>query len=241
MAYLKMRKKFAGSLQKGLSHLKKNSGKLKTAKFLAELLLIYTKLMVSLEMIIEEAKSKNPCAKVNIDEFDKLLQAHQEKSRRSAKGLFKGGLSDQSEDTVKLHTATHLLHWALREYLGSQVKQTGSAITPEKLRFDFSWDKKLTPKDLEKIESMVQEKIDSGDKVEVEVMPFKKAVKKGAIALFKDRYPEKVSVYSIGNFSKEICRGPHVKNLSELGKFKIIKEQSISSGIRRIYAILEKI
>jgi alanyl-tRNA synthetase (EC 6.1.1.7) len=191
-------------------------------------------------MIVEEAKSKNPQAKVDIDEFNKLLQAHQEKSRRSAKGLFKGGLSDQSEDTVKLHTAAHLLHWALREYLGPQVKQTGSAITPEKLRFDFSWNKKLTPKDLEKIESMVQEKIASGDKVKKEVMPFKKAIEGGVIALFKDRYPEKVSVYSLGNFSKEICRGPHVKNLSELGKFKIIKEQSVSSGIRRIYAVLEK-
>jgi alanyl-tRNA synthetase len=235
-------KKFANSLQKGLVHFEKEYEKIKDNKIPGNVAFdLYQTYGFPLEMIIEEAESKNPQIKVNTGEFDKLLQAHQEKSRKSAKGLFKGGLSDQSEDTVKLHTATHLLHWALREHLGSQIKQTGSAITPEKLRFDFSWDNKLTKEDLEKIESMVQGKIDEGYEVKMEIMPFKKAVEKGATALFKDRYPEKVSVYSIGDFSTEICRGPHVKNLSELGKFKIIKEQSSSSGVRRIYAALEKI
>ncbi len=235
-------KKFASSLQKGLSHFEKEYEKIKDNKIPGNVAFdLYQTYGFPLEMIVEEAESKNPQIKVNTSEFNKLLQEHQDKSRKSAKGLFKGGLSDQSEDTVKLHTATHLLHWALREYLGFQVKQTGSAITPEKLRFDFTWDKKLTKEDLEKIQSMVQSKIDQELEVKMEIMPFKKAVEKGATALFKDRYPEKVSVYSIGDFSTEICRGPHVKNLSELGKFKIAKEQSSSSGVRRIYATLEKI
>jgi len=132
------------------------------------------------------------------------------------------------------------LHAALRKILGEHVKQLGSDITPERLRFDFSHPKKLTPKEIKEIENLVNQKIKENLEVKKEEMPLEKALKSGALAFFKEKYPKKVTVYTIGDFSKEICAGPHVKRTGELGRFKIIKEESAGAGIRRIKAILEK-
>ncbi|MDI6603058.1 MAG: alanine--tRNA ligase, partial [Patescibacteria group bacterium] len=135
--------------------------------------------------------------------------------------------------------ATHLLHTALRKVLGVHVKQMGSDITPERLRFDFSHPQKVTEEEIKKVEELVNQKIKEDLEVKKEEMPYEKAVKAGALAFFKEKYPEVVTVYSINNWSKEICAGPHVRRTSELGIFKIIKEESCGAGIRRIRAVLE--
>ncbi len=176
--------------------------------------------------------------KVDEDGFKKEFEKHQKISRISS-GVFRGGLADRSEMTTKLHTATHLLHQALRNVLGPAVVQKGSNITSERLRFDFSYDKKMTDEQLKKVEGMVNSKIKEKLPVTKEEMSTEEAKKSGALGLFESRYGERVSVYSIGKFSKEICGGPHVKNTSELGKFKIIKEEAVSAGVRRIKAVLE--
>jgi len=165
-----------------------------------------------------------------------LLEKHKALSRLGAYEKFSGGLKDQSEKTIKGHTATHLLHQALRDVLGDHVHQTGSNITAERIRFDFSHSEKLTDKEIKKVEEIVNKKIRDNLKVWSEIMSFKKARKIGAIGLFGEKYGEKVSVYFIGNYSKEFCGGPHVRSTGELGKFKILKEESAGSGSRRIYA-----
>jgi len=191
-----------------------------------------------IELTKEIAKEKG--IELDIEGFRKELKKHQKLSRASAKGKFSSGLADNSEQTTKLHTATHLLNESLRKVLGKDVKQKGSNITSERLRFDFNFPRKLTEKEIKKIEELVNKKIKEGLKVTSEEMPLKKALASKTIqAEFGARYPEIVSVYSIGNFSKEICTGPHVKNTRELGKFKIIKEQSSSAGVRRIKAVVE--
>jgi alanyl-tRNA synthetase len=153
--------------------------------------------------------------------------------------VFGSGLADQSKKTIKLHTATHLLNEALKKVLDKNIKQRGSNITPERLRFDFNFPRKLTEKEIKKIEELVNKKISQGLKVTSEEVPLKTAIEIGAQSEFNARYPDIVSVYSIGNFSKEICTGPHVKNTNEIGKFKIKKEESSASGIRRIKAVVE--
>lgn len=192
---------------------------------------------IPLEFIKEEAKE----AGVELDEkgFQKLFKKHQKLSRKGAEKKFKGGLVDASEKTIKYHTATHLLHQALRKVLGKHVEQRGSNITPERLRFDFSHPTKMTPEEIKKVENLVNQKIEKKLPIVCEEMSPAEAKKKGAIGLFVHKYGDKVKVYSIGNFSKEICGGPHIKNTGELGKFQIIKEESVSAGVRRIKAILE--
>ncbi len=170
--------------------------------------------------------------------FNKEFAKHQKLSRTASAGVFKSGLADQSEKTIKLHTATHLLNQALKKVLDKNIKQKGSNITPERLRFDFNFPRKLTEKEIKKVEDIMNKKISQGLKVTSEEMPLKKALKIGAKSEFNARYPDIVSVYSIGNFSKEICTGPHVKNTNEIGKFKIKKEESSASGIRRIKAVV---
>ncbi len=172
-------------------------------------------------------------------EFNKELSKHQKLSQTASKGKFKAGLADNSEQTTKLHTVTHLLHKALKKVLGEHVQQMGSNITPERLRFDFAHDKKMTDKEIKKTEEIVNKQIEKGLNVTHKEMPYKKAQKEKAESNFKDRYPEIVKVYSVGDFSKEICTGPHVKNTKEIGKFKIKKETSSSAGVRRIKAVLE--
>jgi alanyl-tRNA synthetase len=152
--------------------------------------------------------------------------------------VFGSGLADHSEKTMRLHTATHLLNEALRKTLDKNIKQKGSNITSERLRFDFNFDRKLTEKEIKKVEDLVNKKISEKIKVTSEEMPLKKALKI-AQAEFGARYPDTVSVYSVGNFSKEICTGPHVKNTRDIGKFRIIKEESSAAGVRRIRAIVE--
>jgi alanyl-tRNA synthetase len=172
--------------------------------------------------------------------FEEEFRKHQEISRVGAEKKFKGGLSDASDETVKLHTAAHLLNEALRKVLRSKdIHQKGSNITPERLRFDFNFDRKLTEKEIKEIENMVNEQIQKELAVKREEMTLEEAKKIGAHGVFEHKYGEKVSVYSIGNFSIEICGGPHVKNIRELGKFKIIKEESVAAGVRRIKAVLE--
>ncbi len=191
-----------------------------------------------IEMIEELAEEKG--LKVDKEGFEKEFKKHQELSRKGAEKKFKGGLASGGEMETQYHTATHLLHQALRIVLGDHVKQAGSNITAERMRFDFTHPEKLTPEKLKETEDLVNEQIKANLPVICEEMSVKEAKEKGAIGLFEAKYGDKVKVYSIGDFSKEICGGPHVKNTSELGTFKITKEESSSAGVRRIKAILEK-
>ena len=177
--------------------------------------------------------------KIDMTEFDKLFKEHQDKSRMGSEHKFKGGLADQNEQTIKYHTATHLLHKALQIVLGDHAKQRGSNITTERLRFDFSHPEKMTKEQLKEVEDIVNEKIKEDLPVTCEEMTVEEAKKAGATGLFENKYGDKVTVYTIGDFSKEICGGPHVKHTGELGTFKILKEESSSAGVRRIKAILE--
>lgn len=190
-----------------------------------------------LEMTKELAKEKN----IQIDEqgFEAAFLAHQDLSRQGAEQKFKGGLADHSEQTTKLHTATHLLNEALRKVLSSDIKQRGSNITKERLRFDFNFDRKLTDEEKKAVEDEVNRVIDLGLEVTKTQMPLSEAIEKGAQGEFGAKYPEVVSVYSVDDYSKEICGGPHVSNTKDIGHFKIIKEESSAAGIRRIKAIVE--
>ncbi|MEA3344060.1 MAG: alanine--tRNA ligase, partial [Patescibacteria group bacterium] len=166
-------------------------------------------------------------------DFLKAQKKHQEISRAGAEKKFGGVGKEATYESIKLHTATHLLHQALRQVLGKEVKQMGSDINSRRLRFDFSYSKKLSTDELKQVEDIVNQKIKQDLEIKKEEMLFQKAVKSGALAFFKEKYPDKVSVYSIGDFSKEICAGPHIKRTSELGYFKIIKQESSGAGIRR--------
>ncbi|MDD3752400.1 MAG: alanine--tRNA ligase-related protein, partial [Candidatus Colwellbacteria bacterium] len=192
----------------------------------------------------EDIKELSDQKKINFDEnaFDKEFKKHQELSRTASAGMFKGGLADSSEETTKLHTAAHLLLASLRKVLGDHVCQKGSNITSERLRFDFSHPEKMTADQIAEAEAIVNGWIKLGLPVTAEEMDVGAAKKSGAMGVFDDRYGDKVKVYSIGKegeVSKEICGGPHISNTSELGHFRITKEQSASSGVRRIKAILE--
>ena len=177
---------------------------------------------------------------IDMKKFDELFKAHQEKSRMGSTQKFKGGLADQNEKTIAYHTATHLLHQALKTVLGDHVKQSGSNITEERLRFDFTHPQKMTKEEIQKVEDLVNKQIQKDLPVTCEEMSYEDAKKSGAIGLFTDKYGDKVKVYTIGDFSKEICGGPHVTHTGDMGRFKIKKEESSSSGIRRIKAVLIK-
>ena len=177
---------------------------------------------------------------VDMKEFDELFKAHQEKSRLGSEQKFKGGLAEQNDTTIAYHTATHLLNAALKVVLGPETHQRGSNITTERMRFDFNCDHKLTDEEKQKTEDLVNEWIKEALPVTVEEMSKEEAVKSGAECMFIEKYPDIVTVYSIGNVSKELCGGPHVKNTSEIGKFKIKKEEASSAGVRRIKAVIER-
>ena len=177
---------------------------------------------------------------VDMKEFDELFKAHQEKSRMGSEQKFKGGLAEQNETTIAYHTATHLLNAALKVVLGPETHQRGSNITVDRMRFDFNCDHKMTDEEKQKTEDLVNKWIQEALPVTVEEMKKEDAVKSGAECMFIEKYPDVVTVYTIGDVSKELCGGPHVKNTSELGKFKIKKEEASSAGVRRIKAILEK-
>jgi alanyl-tRNA synthetase len=175
---------------------------------------------------------------VDVAGFKKAFEKHQELSRKGAEQKFKGGLADNTEKTTALHTATHILHQALRQILGNHVAQKGSNITEDRLRFDFSHPEKLSKEQLQEVEDLVNDVISSNAPITCVEMSLEDAKKSDAICLFVEKYGERVKVYSIGNFSKEVCGGPHCENTSTLGRFKIKKEESSSRGVRRIKAVL---
>ena len=186
-----------------------------------------------------EELAKEQGLTVDLDGFKKAFELHQEKSHAGAEQKFKSGLADNSEATVALHTATHLLQSALRKVLNDDnVCQRGSNITPERLRFDFSFPRKVTSEELQQVEELVNKAIQDNVDVICEEMTVDEAKAQGAIGLFESRYGAKVTVYTVPGYSKEICAGPHVKNTSELGRFKIKKEEASSAGVRRIKAVL---
>ncbi|PIZ70779.1 MAG: alanine--tRNA ligase [Candidatus Portnoybacteria bacterium CG_4_10_14_0_2_um_filter_39_11] len=224
--------KFRKTLERGLKELDKLD-KVDAEKAF----FIYQTYGFPLEMIQEELAKK--ALAVDAVGFQAQVKKHQELSRSASAGKFKSGLTDHSQATVKLHTAAHLLHQALRQVLGDKVHQAGSNITSERLRFDFSYSQKLTDAEMAQIEKIVNEQIQMDLPVKCETMPYQQAIDSAALAFFKDRYPEKVNVYSIGKFSREVCAGPHIKHLDELGKFKILKQESVGASLRRIKAILE--
>ena len=171
--------------------------------------------------------------------FDEAFEKHQEVSKAGAEKSFKGGLADNSEMVKRLHTATHLLHQALRRVLGTHVQQKGSNITAERLRFDFSHTAPMSPEEIKAVENMVNDQIAGDLPVSMSIMSLEEAQKDGALAFFGDKYSDQVKVYTMGDFSKEVCGGPHAEHTGELGRFVIQKEQSSSAGVRRIRAVLE--
>ena len=190
-----------------------------------------------IELTVEMAAEKG--FTVDMEGYQKAFEKHQELSRQGAEQKFKGGLADHSDETARLHTATHMLHKALRIVLGDHVAQKGSNITAEQLRFDFSHPDKMTPEQIAEVQKIVNEQIQRELPVICEEMTVDEARAAGAIGLFGDKYGERVKVYSIGDYSKEICGGPHAQNSKDLGEFIIQKEESSSRGVRRIKAIIK--
>ena len=203
---------------------------------------LYQNFGFPIELTVELAVENNK--KVDIVGFERELKVHQELSRQAGQKA-KGGLAVQSDKAAKLHTATHLLHQALRDVLGHHVHQTGSHITNERLRFDFSHHTKMTDEEIKKTEEIVNQKIKNDLKVQKRVLPKAAADEMGAIGLFDEKYADLVNVYYIGEndkiesaYSKEFCGGPHARSTGSLGQFKIIKEESLGSSVRRIYATI---
>ena len=234
----KEEEKFERTLEKGLNKFKKLSRRGGRGHLSGKnAFLLYQSYGFPKEMIIEECnKSK---IKFSEKDFDKEFEKHQQLSQTASVGRFKSGLADQGETTTKLHTATHLLLAALRIVLKKpDIIQRGSNITAERARFDFSFSRKLTKQEIKEVEDLVNAQIQESCEITKQVIPLEQAKKKGIIGTFEKKYGEKVSVYKIGNFSCEICAGPHAENTCDLGQFKIIKEESSSSGVRRIKAEL---
>lgn len=231
------KKKFGRTLEKGLREFEKlvNSDESVINKDTS--FKLYDTYGFPIELTIEEAKDRG--MDVDVDGFYEKFREHQEKSRTASKGKFKGGLSGNSEIETKYHTATHLLNAALKEVIGPEVYQLGSNITPERLRFDFPCDHKMTDEEKKQTEDLVNKWIEEDLKVEKLEMSKDEAIKSGAECTFIDRYPDIVTVYKIGDVSMELCGGPHVSHTGELGHFKIKKEEASSAGVRRIKAILE--
>ncbi len=227
------KEKFNRTLEKGLREFNKVSNKDIDAETAFHLYDTYGFPIELTEELAHDAKIK-----VDTLGFKERFKKHQELSRTASAGKFKGGLAGNSEIETKYHTATHLLNAALKVVVDKNVHQKGSNITDERMRFDFSCDHKLTDEEKKKTEDLVNEWIKEGLDVTVEEMSKSDAINSGAECMFIEKYPDIVTVYSIGNVSKELCGGPHVKNTSELGHFKIIKEEASSAGVRRIKAVL---
>ncbi len=232
--------RFMRTLQQGLKEFEKISGNILEhgGKSLSGRLAfkLYDTYGFPIEMTRDLAQESG--LEVNISEFEEAYRQHQDLSRQGSEKKFKGGLADHEVETTRLHTATHLLHQALRNVLGNHVCQKGSNITVERLRFDFTHPEKMTAEQLAEVEKLVNQKIQAALPIVCEESSVDEAKLKGAIGLFTEKYGAKVKVYSVGDFSREICGGPHVANTSELGVFKILKEESSSAGVRRIKAVL---
>ena len=234
----KEKNKFDKTLAKGLKEFEKITNHLDDNVLNKDLAFkLYDTYGFSIELTVELAKEKG----IEVDQlgFKEKFKAHQELSRTASSGKFKGGLAGDSEKEIKYHTATHLLNAALKVVVNKNIHQKGSNITSERMRFDFSCDHKLTDEEKQKTEQLVNKWISEGLNVTVMEMSKEQALKSGAECMFIEKYPDIVTVYSIGDISKELCGGPHVKNTKELGNFKIIKEEASSAGVRRIKAILE--
>lgn len=235
---IKEKDKFKETLKNGLKEFEKVSEMGVSGE---DAFILFTTYGFPIEMTLELASGKGVI--VDLGGFYEQMKIHQELSRTGAEKKFQGGLADTSEMSVKYHTATHLLHRALKDVLGDHIAQKGSNITPERLRFDFSHDNKMTDEEIKKVEDLVNKKIEERLPVNFEELPIKEAEERGAVGLFGGKYGDVVKVYRIGDgsnqFSIELCGGPHVKNTGELGRFKISKEEAVSSGVRRIKAVLE--
>ena len=230
--------KFSRTLEKGLKEFDKMISSLNDNFLNKDLAFkLYDTYGFPIELTVELANEKN----IKVDEigFKEKFLEHQEKSRLGSSQKFKGGLSGTGEMETKYHTATHLLNAVLKEVLGNHVHQMGSNITPERMRFDYSHDTKLTDEQKEQVEALMNKYISQNLEVKHYEMDKNEALNSGAEAMFADKYGDIVTVYEIGNVSKEICGGPHVNNTSELGYFKLVKEESKSAGVRRIKGILE--
>lgn len=228
--------KFSKTLEKGLKVFEKETANLnKIDKDLA--FKLYDTYGFPIELTCELAEEKN--MEVDTEGFKEKFKEHQEKSRTASKGMFKGGLAGDSETETRYHTATHLLNAALKITVSEDVHQKGSNINNERMRFDFSCDHKLTPEEIKNTEDLVNKWIKEDLPVSVKEMTKEEAVKIGAEHMFIERYPDVVTVYFVGDVSKEICMGPHVKSTSEIGTFKIVKEEASSADVRRIKAIIE--
>ncbi len=228
--------KFLKTLERGLKEFERlaQSDAVKERLTGHEAFILFSTYGFPLEMTTELAGERN----IMVDEkgFWDEFEKHQELSRTATAGTFKGGLADHSTETTRLHTATHLLHATLRKVLGDHVFQKGSNITAERLRFDFSHPEKMTPEQIKQVEDMINEVVRQDFPVSWKEMTYEEAKQAGALGLFESKYGEKVKVYSIGNYSKEVCGGPHVDHTAEVGKFKITKEEAVSAGVRRIKA-----
>jgi alanyl-tRNA synthetase len=233
--FLETLKKGEAEFEKMLPNLQKNPQKVMSGRLAFKL---YDTYGFPIELTEELAAEGG--LTVNREEFDEAFKKHQELSRAGSEQVFKGGLADHSEQTTAYHTATHLLQKALRMVLGDHVGQKGSNITAERMRFDFTHNAPMTKEQIDEVERIVNEQIKADLPVKMEMMPLEDAKKSGAMALFGEKYESVVKVYSIGNFSKEVCGGPHVERTGDMGTFKIQKEQSSSAGVRRIRAVLEK-
>ena len=240
-------KKFRKTLDAGLRELKKIAAETeKNSDHISgkDAFTLFTSHGLPIDIIVELAQ-ENPSKGlfVDMEEFEREFKKHQEISRIGTEKKFKGGLSDHSEMSLKYHTATHLLNAALKRILGVHVNQKGSNITPERLRFDFSHGERLAPEEIGNVESLVNRKIKEALPVSFVEMTLEEAKRQNVTGVFDERYGEHVKVYSIGSptdyFSREICGGPHVENTSELGTFKILKEEAVSAGVRRIKAVLQ--
>lgn len=230
--------KFGRTLEKGLKEFEKMTSNLSEKKLNKDLAFkLYDTYGFPIELTKELADELN--IEVDVDGFKEKFKAHQELSRKGIGTKFKGGLASTSDINIKYHTATHLLNAALKQVLGSHVHQKGSNITEERMRFDFSHDSKMTPEQIKQTEDLVNKYIEMGLTVTKKEMSKEEAIKSGAECMFIDKYPDIVTVYFIGDVSKELCGGPHVNNTNELGHFKITKEEASSAGVRRIKAILE--
>ena len=231
--------RFEKTLQSGIKEFEKVCGYLVGDTLSGKLAFkLYDTYGFPIEMTVELAKEKG--LKVNVEDFEKAFKEHQEKSHAGAEQKFKGGLADNTVATARLHTATHLMHDALKKVLNDEnANQKGSNITEERLRFDFTFPRPLTKEEIAEIEKLVNEAIAADVPVVCEEMTVEEAKAQGAVGLFTNKYGEKVKVYTMGKYSKEICGGPHANRTGELGHFRIVKEQSSSAGVRRIKAVLE--
>lgn len=237
---LEEKEKFVKTLVNGERKFQKEINKLKDTKKLSGKVVfkLYDTYGFPPEVTKELAKESG--YEIDMKEFEELFKAHQEKSRAGSEQKFKGGLAEQNEITIAYHTATHLLNAALKQVIGENAHQRGSNITVDRMRFDFNCDHKMTDEEKRKTEDLVNKWIQEGLPVTKEEMKKEDAIKSGAECMFIEKYPDIVTVYTIGDVSKELCGGPHVNNTKELGKFKIKKEESSSSGVRRIKAVLIK-